>query len=78
MSNEKFERLRKKVIKKILDEIYTNKETKESLLKRKIEYETAPFKLAPFEKLIKKSFNEFLRYQNELLKPFREEIYDYG
>lgn len=77
MSNEKFERLRKKVIKKILDEIYSTKEIKESLLKRKIEYETTPFKLAPFEKFTKKSFNEFLRYQNEQLKSFRDEIYDY-
>ncbi len=78
MSNEQFERHRKYVIRKILEGIYSNKELKESLLKKKIEYETAPFKLAPFEKLTKKSFSEFLRYQNDLLKPFREEIYKYG
>ncbi|MBW2983769.1 hypothetical protein KY361_01495 [Candidatus Woesearchaeota archaeon] len=78
MSNERFERQRKKVIQKILNEIYSDKEIKESLLKRKIEYETTPFKLAPFQKFTKKGFNEFLRYQNEQLKKFREEIYDYG
>ncbi len=77
MSNEQFERKRKKVIRKILDEIFSDKQIKEGLLKRKIEYETAPFKLAPFEKFTKKSFNEFLRYQNEMLKPFRGEIYEY-
>ncbi|MBW2980170.1 hypothetical protein KY360_02015 [Candidatus Woesearchaeota archaeon] len=77
MSNEWFERQRKKVIQKILYEIYSDKDIKESLLKRKIEYETTPFKLAPFQKFTKKSFNEFLRYQNEQLKKFREEIYDY-
>ena len=49
-----------------------------ALLKKKIEYETAPFKLAPFEKLTKRGFGELLRYQNDMLKSFREEIYDYG
>lgn len=78
MSNEQFERKRKNMIQKILDEVYSNKELKESLLKKKVEYETAPFKLAPFEQLSAKSFGEFLRYQNETLKPFREEIYDHG
>jgi|TARA_B100001964_G_scaffold245721_1_gene335157 hypothetical protein len=77
MSNELFERKRKKIITKVLNDIYSNKELKDSLLRKKIEYETAPFKLEPFEQMSKRSFNELLRYQNEMLKPFREEIYDY-
>ena len=78
MSNEQFERKRKSIIRKILNDIYSNKGLREALLKKKIEYETAPFKLAPFEKLTKRGFGELLRYQNDLLKSFREEIYDYG
>jgi hypothetical protein len=76
MSNARFERARKGLIRKVLDEVYSVKEIKESLLRRKIQYETAPFNLAPFQQMTPKGFREFLRYQNEVLKPYREEIYE--
>lgn len=77
MTNNDFEKQRRQKIKKIVHEVYTKPEIKQAIQKRKIEYETAPFKLLPFEQMTTKSFSAFLRYQHEQLKPLREEIFEF-
>ena len=75
ISHNQFIKRRKKIILNILKEIFTNKELHSVLVKKKMNYENAPFNLAPFEQLSTFKFDEVLRHQNDLLKPFREDVF---
>ncbi len=77
LTNKEFEEQRRRKIKKIVHEVYKKDEIKQFIQKRKIEYETAPFKFLPYEQMTVKSFNAFLRYQHGQLKTIREEIFEF-